>query len=340
MLPLLTHHDRASGRVYCYSDARFADAMTHALRGQADVWRNTDGIVDERLAALIREDQIDILVDLTMHMDGNRLRVFAQSPAPVQVTYLAYCGTTGLPAMHYRLSDPYLDPIGNDELVYTEKSIRLPRTYWCYHPSTHAGDVASLPARSTGQITFGCLNNYSKVTDATWAAWFRILHSVPNATLIVQSPQGAHRQRPPAAMARQGLDATRLTFVGRVPMSDYFKLYDRIDIALDPFPYGGGTTTCDALWMGVPVVSLAGETAVSRGGLSILNNLGFPEWLAKSPDRYIQLAAELACDLDKLEKIRLTLRERMIASPLMDANSFAHGVEAVFREMWGRWCKS
>jgi len=340
MLPLLMHRDREFSQVYCYSDARFPTAITHAIRAQTDVWRHTDGMSDDQLASLIHEDQIDILVDLTMHMEGNRLMVFAKSPAPVQVTYLAYCGTTGLPAMQYRLTDPYLDPPGGDDSTYVEQSIRLPRTYWCYQGSEHAGPVGPLPARSTGKITFGCLNNYSKVSAPAWEAWFKILHALPHSVLIVQSPEGAHRQSPLKEIARQGLDPGRLKFVGRVPMADYFKLYDQIDVALDPFPYGGGTTTCDALWMGVPVISLAGDTAVSRGGLSILSNLGCPDWVARTAGQYVQKAVALASDLDQLDQTRMTLRERMMTSPLMDARGFARDVEAAYRQMWMRWCRS
>jgi predicted O-linked N-acetylglucosamine transferase (SPINDLY family) len=340
MLPLLSQHDRTSFRIHCYSDVRHPDSLTQSLRAHVDVWRDVAALDDVQLVRQIRADEIDILIDLTMHMEANRLLAFAQSPAPVQATYLAYCSTTGLAAMNYRLTDPHLDPPDRDDSVYSEISIRLPRTYWCYQPPQHAGEVSPPPAQTNGEITFGCLNNYSKVTALTWEMWFAILKAVPNSRLLVQSPEGQHRKGPFELMKSQGLDPNRLTFIDRVPIASYFKLYNRIDIALDPFPYGGGTTTCDALWMGMPVVSLAGKTAVSRGGLSLLTNLGFPNRVASDPGQYVRIAADLAKDIPSLAALRSTLRPRMLASPLMDAPSFARDVEAAFRAMWVQWCQS
>jgi len=340
LLPLLAHHDRESFEIHCYSDVRQPDEMTEQLRGHADAWRDTDGVSDERLAALVRDDEIDVLVDLTMHMEGNRLLTFARKPAPVQVTYLAYCGTTGLHAMDYRLSDPFLDPLGSDESVYVEKTVRLPRTYWCYQPPAAAGEVEALPALANGYVTFGCFNNYSKVTDAMWAVWFRILELVPRSRLIVQSPDGQTREAARERSRRGGWDPERVEFASRAPMGEYLRTYGRIDVALDPFPYGGGTTTCDALWMGVPVVSLAGKTAVSRGGLSILSNIGSTEWVAMDVEDYVKIATGLAADLARLKGIRTDLRERICASPLIDAAQFARDVEVAYVEMCRARCDS
>jgi predicted O-linked N-acetylglucosamine transferase (SPINDLY family) len=273
-----------------------------------------------------------------MHAEGSRLLVFARKPAPVQVTYLAYCSTTGLETMDYRLSDPYLDPPGIDASNYSEKTLRLPRTYWCYQAPAEAPDVGPLPALRKGHITFGCFNNYSKVSPSVLTTWCDLLKRVPGSELVVFSREGAHRQRALDLVAEQGIGLARFRFVGPVVTAEYFKRYLEIDIALDPFPYPGGTTTCDALWMGVPVVSLSGRTAVSRGGVSILSNIGLQELIAKDRDQYISIAADLASNIPRLAQLRSTLREQMRRSPLMDGPQFTHDVEAAFRTIWRAWC--
>jgi len=236
------------------------------------------------------------------------------------------------------LSDPYLDPPGIDESVYSEKTVRLPRTYWCYHAALDAPAVGPPPSQSTGQITFGCLNNFCKVTRPTFEAWFEILRRVPNSRLILHADAGGHRDRARALIQAAGLDPARLEFSGFLPLEQYLKVYHRIDIALDPFPYTGGTTSCDALWMGVPLISLAGKTSVSRGGLSILSNIGLPDLVARDTEQYIRLATDLANDLPRLSALRSELRERMRRSPICDAPQFVRDVEAAYRDMWARWC--
>ena len=346
LLPLLAHRERAAAEIHCYSDVRKPDGMTQRLRDNADVWHDAASLSDGQLADQIRQDRIDILVDLTLHAEGSRLLAFARKPAPVQVTYLAYCSTSGLRTMDYRLSDPYLDPSGGDESVYSEQTVRLPRTYWCYDPPASACASASavgpLPAISAaeGHVTFGCFNNYSKVSHPTLLTWLELLRRAPNSRLLIYSRLEGARHPALALAERGGIDPRRIQIVGPVPTPEYFRRYRTIDIALDPFPYGGGTTTCDALWMGVPVVSLAGRTAVSRAGLSILSNVGLPELVARTTDQYVQIASALAADLPGLTKLRKTLRERMRASPLMDAPGFARDVEAAFRTMWRNWCAS
>jgi predicted O-linked N-acetylglucosamine transferase (SPINDLY family) len=343
MLPLLANHNEFE--IFCYASVACPDAMTERLRGYADVWRGVVGLNDEQLADLIRQDRIDILVDLTMHMGSSRLLAFARKPAPVQVTYLAYCGTTGLEAMDYRLTDPYLDPMDTTPTQeatrlpnYSEQSVHLPRTWWCYRPPEDVPEVGPLPAVEAGRVTFGCLNNFCKITSPTWDAWGQLLQAVPSARLMVHACEGTHRQQARDRLAQAGVDPARLEFAGFQPLAQYFHRYGEIDIALDPFPYTGGTTTCDALWMGVPVVSLAGRTAVSRGGLSILTNVGLGEWVARSPQEYVRMAAQLAGDLPRLQQLRQTLRERMKRSPLMDERSFATDMEAAYRRMWQTWC--
>ena len=340
LLPLLAHHNKDDFEIFAYAQAAVPDSTTARLRSCVDVWRNTLGLSDAQVADLVYQDQIDILVDLAMHTSGNRLLVFAGKPAPVQVTYLGYCSTTGLDTIDYRLSDPYLDPPGMDESVYSERTLRLPETYWCYQPSGGAVDVGPLPALSHGHVTFGCLNNFCKVGAATLAVWTKLLRAVPNSHLLLHAHPGAHRQKVHEFLQRQGIEAHRVRFAGRLPLPDYLRLHQQIDVGLDTIPFAGGTTTCDALWMGVPVVGLVGQTAVGRAGLSILSNLGLPELVARSEEEYLQIATRLANDLPGLAHLRGTLRARMEKSPLMDAPRFARNIEAAYRQMWHTWCAS
>jgi predicted O-linked N-acetylglucosamine transferase (SPINDLY family) len=251
--------------------------MTARLRSQADVWVDALALSDEALAQRVRQHQIDVLVDLTLHTGKNRLLTFARKPAPVQVTYLAYCGSSGIRTMDYRLTDPYFDPPGADESAYSEQSIRLPQTYWCYQPTGDEPEVNAVPAATAGHVTFGCLNSFAKVTRPTLQAWARLMQLVPDSRLLLHAPNGAGQQPLREFFAHAGVDPQRLTLLDTLPSRDYFAAYQRIDIALDPFPFGGGTTSCDALWMGVPLISWAGEMPLSRAGLSILSNVGLSE---------------------------------------------------------------
>jgi predicted O-linked N-acetylglucosamine transferase (SPINDLY family) len=337
LLPLLEAHDHKRFVIFCYALVNAPDSMTQRCRGQADNWRDVVHFGDQQLADMIRADRIDLLVDLSLHSAGNRLLVFARKPAPVQVSYLGYCSTTGLAAMDYRLTDPYLDPPDQDE-PYSERSVRLPETYWCYRPLSETPPVSPLPAAREGQITFGCLNNFAKVTVPTLAAWSRILQALPGARLLLHAHAGSHRERVRELFVQECISGDRVVFSDRAPLVEYYRLYERMDVALDPFPFGGGTTTCDALWMGVPVVSLAGQTAVGRAGLSILSNVGLSELVAHDPEQYVRLAVSLAQDLPRLSQLRGSLRERLQASPLMDAPRFARHIETAYRFMWQRWC--
>ena len=337
LLPLLEAHDHERFEIFCYASVGPRTASP-TVAAQTDAWRDVLGLSDEQLAQTIREDRIDILVDLAMQTLHNRLLAFARKPAPVQVTYLAYVGTSGLSSMDYRLTDPYLDPPGQDESIYCEQSIRLPDTYWCYRPLVETPAANSLPALQTGHVTFGCLNNFNKATLPTLTTWIGLLQAMPEAKLLLHAHAGTHGARVRGLFAQHGVAPERVAFAGMLPMEEYFRLYHRIDIALDPFPYGGGTTTCDALWMGVPVVSLAGPTGAGRGGLSILSNLGLADFVAHDREQYVRIAVELAGDLPRLSQLRATLRGRMQQSPLMDAPRFARNVEAAYREMWRRWC--
>jgi predicted O-linked N-acetylglucosamine transferase (SPINDLY family) len=338
MVPLLEAHDPTAVDVYCYAQVLTPDEITTRCRTASHTWRDINGRSDEQVAEQIRADRIDILVDLSMFLRHNRLLVFARKPAPVQVTYLAYCSTTGLDTIDYRLTDPYLDPVGMDETVYSERTVRLPRTYWCYSDDPNMPAVGPLPARSSGRITLGCLNNFNKVSEQSLAMWAMILRELADAMLILYAKEGGHRERVWAFLEAHGVERERVQFVGRVAMMEYFSTYNRIDIALDPFPWGGGTTTCDAMWMGVPTVTLRGETAVSRGGCSILSNANLTELIAATSEEYVRIVAELARDLPRLAQLRETLRDRMRNSPLTDAKQFALDVESAYRTMWHRYC--
>ena len=345
LTPLLTRHDHDRFEILCYSDRAQSDAATDCLRASADHWHDTRQFSDEQLAQLVRSDGVDILVDLGMHTKGNRIFVFARKPAPVQVTYLAFCSTSGLETIDYRFSDRWLDPPStssgqaDDSLqsFYSERTIRL-ESYWCYPVPEEADEVGSLPAALAGHVTFGCLNNFSKISRPCFEIWLEILRSLPGSRLVLNAPEGTHRERARDRAGWGGIDAARLEFVSHVPMAEYFRRYQRIDIALDPTPYCGGTTTCDALWMGIPVVTLPGLTAVSRGGASILSTIGIPEMIAGSREDYIYIAAALAGDLPRLSSLRAHLREQMRTSALMDGAAFTRDVEAAYRRMWQAWC--
>jgi predicted O-linked N-acetylglucosamine transferase (SPINDLY family) len=341
LLPLFRQHDRRHFEITCYAQTPRRDAMTSQFQQYSDRWRNIVGLSDEQVANQIRQDEIDILVDLALHTSGNRLLVFARKPAPVQVTFAGYPSSTGLSAIDYRLSDPYLDPIGMDESIYSEQTIRLPDSFWCYDPlDCRDIPVNPLPALDSGVVTFGCLNNFCKVNDDVLALWAKVLRQVDNSRLLYLAPLGSCRARTLERLREEGLDPRRVEFVGRQSRREYLETYHRIDLGLDTFPYSGHTTSLDSLWMGVPVVTLVGNRAVARAGWCQLSNLGLGELAGQSPEQYVQIAVELAKDLPRLEQLRSTLRRRMEQSPLMDAAKFARNIEAAYREMWHNWCKT
>jgi protein O-GlcNAc transferase len=340
IFPLLSEHDHEKFEIFCYATSARSDAFTELLRPHADIWRNVASRTDEELAEIIRQDQIDILVDLSLHMGHNRLKVFARKPAPVQATYLGYCASTGLEAIDYRLSDPYLDPSDSDLSLYSEKTVRLPETYWCYGAAGPTPEPSPPPSAAAGYITFGCLNNFAKSAWAALDLWAQVLQAVPKSRMIIHSYPGSHLDEVRERFSRGGVAPDRLEFVAKLPWPQYVAIYGRIDIALDPLPWGGGITTCDALWMGVPVVSLIGQTAVGRGGKSILSNIGLGELAARRPRQYVQTALALAESPTRLAELRGSLRHRMLTSPLMNARKFARNVETAYREMWRQWCVS
>ncbi|HVT90507.1 MAG TPA: tetratricopeptide repeat protein [Tepidisphaeraceae bacterium] len=334
-IPLFTARDKEQFKVYCYSDVIKPDALTSRLQGLVDVWQDSSRWPDEQLARQIKTDQIDILVDLTMHMGGGRPLLFARKPAPIQVAWLAYPGTTGLATMDYRITDPRLDPPGTNDEFYCEQSVRLSHTFWCYDPLTSELAVNDLPADANGYITFGSLNNYRKVSDAVLNIWSEIFGRLPTSRLLMLAPAGNCRTRVINAL---GIETSRITFLDHQSRKEYLACYHRIDIGLDTFPYNGHTTTLDAAWMGVPVVTFAGRTPVGRGGLSINTNLGLQELVAGDKRQMIDTAVQLARDVPKLKLIRAKLRQTMQASPLMDATAFARNMESFYRSAWQRWC--
>ncbi|MGA3065222.1 MAG: tetratricopeptide repeat protein [Tepidisphaeraceae bacterium] len=338
LLPLFRHHNRQLFEITAYSNVLHPDATTPQFQQCADRWRNIVGLTDQQVADQIREDRIDILIDLSLHTAHNRLLVFALKPAPVQASYLGYPGSTGLDTIDYRISDPYIDPPGSDDSHYTEKTIRLSKTYWCYQPGADPTLLpAPSPALTNGYVTFGCQNNYCKISPAAWNTWSAILKTLPDSKLLVYSARGKHREKARNILANTGLDPDRLHFSESFG-PEYFRCYNQIDIALDPFPFCGGTTTCDALWMGVPVITLWGQTAVGRGGRSTLSNLGLHEFIAATPDHYLQIAVDLARDLPRMESLRRGMRSRMQNSPLMDEPGFTQDMESLYRRMWHTWC--
>ncbi len=343
LLPLFREHDHAGQEIICYCDVLHCDEVTDRLRQCANQWQNIAGWTDERVAEKVREDKIDILVDLAGHTAGNRLRVFARKPAPVQVSYLGYPGSTGLPEMDYRLTDSFADPPGKTESLHSEKLLRLPVCNWCFNEPDESPAVGPSPADVGGSICFGSFNNFAKASPVIMDLWAAILRAMPSSRLMIKSRglgEKRVRQRIHQYFSSRGVEAERLEIRGNEPtVASHLAAYNGMDIALDTFPYHGTTTTCEALWMGVPVVSLAGQTHVSRVGMSLLNSVGLPELIAQSNEEYVSIAVGLARDLLRLAELRRTLRQRMRASLLMDGPRFARDIEAAYRQMWRIWCE-
>ena len=337
-LPLLEHHDMHEVEVHCYSDVGKQDQTTERIRRAAQVWEDTSNMSHAELVAVIRRDQIDVLIDLTMHMGGSRLPAFAQKAAPIQICWLAYPGTTGLDTMDYRVTDRYLDPPESLDWPYSEQSLVLPDSFWCYDPLTNEVEPGPLPAARERRVTFGCLNHVRKVNETTLQLWARVMHRVDGSTLLLHAPSDDARERILDVLSAAGIGPRRVTFVGRLPRLDYLKLYQQIDIGLDTFPCQGHTTSLDACWMGVPVVSLIGKVLVGRAALTLATNLGLPELVATREEQFVETAVRLADNLDQLALMRANLRPRMQACPLMNASRFARNMEAAYRLAWRRHC--
>ncbi len=338
LLPLLHEHDHDGFEIFCYATSPHRDSVTAEFESRADHWRDITDLADAEAAETIDRDGIDLLVDLTMHMARNRLPLFARRPAPVQISLLASCSTSGLDTIDYRISDPYLDPPGANTDCYVERVFRLPHTAWCYQTGGPLPAVRPAPSATLGHVVFGCRNNFAKVSPPVLDLWIEVLRAVPNSRLLLQTPNGSIRQNTFERFARNGVPAERIEFLSRAPWKEFIGSYHRMDVALDPFPYSGWITTCDALSMGVPVVTLSGSTLLGRGGKSILSNVGLPELIANTPEQYVEIAASLANDLPRRNELRSTLRDRLDRSPLRDAKGYARDMEAAYRTMWREWC--
>jgi predicted O-linked N-acetylglucosamine transferase (SPINDLY family) len=338
--PILANHNRERFEVFCYYSQRIEDQVTERFRTMAEHWLECVHLSDDQLAQRIREDGIDILVDLAGHTADNRLPVFARKPAPLQASFLGYPNTTGLSAIDYRFTDARADPPGESDRLSTEQLVRLPNTYFCYRPLDQCPEVGALPALANGWITFGCFNNFAKLSDQFLEAAARVLRRVPGARFLLKArplslADVAARVR--KKFAEFGVDPARLDLRGWAPkVVNHLAIYDEVDIALDSFPYNGATTTCEAFWMGVPVVSIAGDRHAARVGSSLLAAVGLDELLAESVDGYVDAAVRLASDLERLATLRAGLRDRMRASPLMDGAGLTRALENSYLELWER----
>jgi predicted O-linked N-acetylglucosamine transferase (SPINDLY family) len=336
--PLLRHHDRDAFEPVLYSCGRWPDEVTRRLADLAgeDGWRDVRGLGDDDAAALVRDDRIDILVDLAGHTAENRLLVLARRPAPVQATYVGYWNTTGMRAVDCRLTDAHNDPPGMTEQWWVERLVRVDGGAWCFTPPTGRPDVNDSPAARSGAVTFLSANRLAKVSDEMLALWRRILERSPRARLLVVTGGDEARVRG----AFDGVHESRVELIGRAPLEDYFRLYHRADVLLDVLPHNGHTTSVDALWMGVPVVTLAGRTHCARLGASLLAAAGLERFVTSSPDEYVALAASLSERVDELARLRATLRDRLLGSRLTDGAGYARSVERALRQVWSSWCEA
>ena len=339
MMPVLQRHDRAQFEVYCYSTGTRSDAITARARSLADHWRDAANAPASDLADAVHRDGIDILVDLLGHCLNSNLAAFAQQPAPVQVSWLGYLNTTGLTRIQYRLTDAVCDPPGVADRMHTETLVRLPRCQWCYRPIMPMQHRAELPLQRNGHVTFGSFNHLLKLSASVRALWARILAQLPDSRLTVLGvPDGPSKERLLADFKAAGIAPARITTVPPLPLNDYFRWFDEVDLALDATPYSGGTTTCDTLWMGVPVVTLAGSRSASHSASSILSAIGLEGWIARTADEYVGLALSFGRDPAALGAMRASLRERMRASPVMDEPAFVRDLEDAYRQIWRDWC--
>lgn len=337
---VLAAHNKKNVETFCYTANRAADEITERFQEHAHHWRSIAGLNDAQAAELIRTDRIDILVDLSGHSGRNRLIIFALRPAPVQATGGGIFCTSGLKAIDYLLSDGFETPHGA-ERFYSEDIVRLPHGYVCYRPPEYATPVQPPPSLGRGYVTFGCFNNLAKITPDVAGLWSRILDAAPGAKIMLKTgalDSATARDRFSRLFETNGIATGRLVLDGGAPHAQLLAAYADVDIALDPFPYSGGLTTLEALWMGVPVITVGGSTFAARHTISHLSNIGLTELITDSPERYVDAALQLANDPGRLQALRLELRDRMAASPVCDAARYARDLEKAFREMWKLWC--
>lgn len=340
ILPILENYDPWEVEVFCYSDARLADHWTQRCKLAVDEWRDTADLSHEQLARVIRADKIDILIDLTGHIGDGRLQAFAYRPAPVQAMYIGYQATSGLEQIDYVITDDWADPPGQTDPYWTEIPWRLPEPFFAYQPPTEAPAIGPLPAAANGYITFGCLNNIAKVTPRCIELWSRVLHATENSRMILLSATGQRvHNRLRSQFAKHNIDPNRVEFVPRQSVQDYFDTYNQIDIALDPIPFNGHTTSCDAAYMGLPTISLAGNCYAHRYGSSVMRHLGLSALVTDTEAEYTQVATRLATNRAELISLRMALRMSMSTSTLMDGKRMAQTMEAAYRGMWKAWLR-
>jgi protein O-GlcNAc transferase len=344
LLPSFRRFDPDRFELYCYGNT-VEDPVGAEFRARCHGWRELGTKTAAQLAETIAADGVDILIDLALHTSDNRLDVFALKPAPLQISWLGYPESSGVATMDYRLTDAWLEPPSGNQLAHPqEKAALLPDCWTCYEPPTGYPEVNALPSAAGKPFTFGSFNNNCKINGAVLDAWAQLLLATPGSRLQLLAKQGGHRRRFADEFARRGVDAARILFADYLPASAdlsqgaLLARYHDIDVALDTFPYGGMTTTLDALWMGVPVVSLVGERNLGRAGLSLLSNVGLAELAASDVVGYVDAAVRLAGDQVRLAALRASLRERMRSSPLLDAEGYTRKVEQAFRDMWVDWC--
>jgi len=336
--PVFAAHDREVVEICCYSGCTDEDEQTSVFKAQSQLWRSTVGTSDAEVANMIRDDGIDILVDLSGHTNGHRLRAFARRPAPIQLTWLGYPDTTGLPSIDYRLTDDTVDPPGAADALSYERLWRLPRGFNCYAAPKEAPPVAASPALINGFVTFGSFNNLAKVNAFVLDLWCDVLKRVPRSQLVLKAKWLAHREmreRLFEQLGQRGLARDRVKLIGKLPSTAaHLAAYANVDIALDTYPYNGATTTCEALWMGVPVVTLAGDRHSSRVGASLLKRVGLSRQVATRPEDYVAAAVALAADIPRLAALRAGGRRRMASSQLCDGAAFTRRLESAYRAMW------
>jgi predicted O-linked N-acetylglucosamine transferase (SPINDLY family) len=338
LMPLLEHLDRSQFEIVCYSDVQNPDDFTQHFEALSHQWRNIAAATMQEVVDLVRNDAIDILIDLAGHTAYNRMVVFAHKPAPIQISWLGYPNTSGLVAMDYRITDAIADPLGETEHLHTERFIRLPVSAWCYRALEVSPAVAPLPSLTNGYVTFGSFNAMIKINKELLSLWAEILHKVPESRLYLKNKAIAFPQLQELVntfFAERGISKHRIIVSPQTQkVCEHLEQYARVDISLDTLPYHGTTTTCEALWMGVPVVTVAGRVHNSRVGASLLNQIGHPEWIAQNREQYVAIACSLAADLTQLSQMRQQLRETMRTSPLMDEVRFTRDMEAALREAW------
>jgi predicted O-linked N-acetylglucosamine transferase (SPINDLY family) len=342
LLPLIQNHNNSDFEITCYDTGGGEDPVTKLFKARADRWVGLDKMSDDEATEKIREDKIDILVDCSGHTGGHRLMMFARKPAPVQVTFLGYPNTTGLSAIDYRLTDRRADPSALNDSLASEYLHRLPNSAWCFNPLTDPYDVADSPFLEKGFVTFGTFNAFVKMNEPMMRNWVRIVKSTRNSRLILKNnvmKDPVFLQRVEQTLLKMGMERERFDLIPhQKSREDHFRSFGMLDIALDTFPYTGTTGSCETLYNGVPIVTLAGKTHVSRVGASLLHSVGLDNLVAETDEDYVRIAVELANDPFRLTDIRANLRQRMMESPLMDGPAYARDVEDAYRIMWRHWC--